>query len=323
MARFTDHWGGDGWQNIGRVAVLTACCLATMAGSAALVLAAGEAPFEVLRNQVYVERESGPLTADVFVPAGDGPFPAVLVVHGGAWAHGTKEQLASAAQALAGVGYTTAAISYRLAPQHRFPAQIYDCQAAVRWLRSHAAQFKVDPNHIGGYGYSAGGHLVAMLGALDDDDFREPDLPADAPSARLQVVVAGGAPCDFMMIADDSPRLAYWLGGTPAEKRDVYRDASPSQFVTADDPPMFFFHGTSDELVSIDSPRRMVERLSGVGVVAQMYEVPKANHLLAAMNQDALGQALAFTNRYLKVDATTIEQPTPGPESEQGTAHGQ
>ena len=125
----------------------------------------------------------------------------------------------------------------------QFPAQIYDCQAAVRWLRANAAKYKIDPDRIGGYGYSAGGHLVALLGALDDDDFREPGLPADAPSARLQVVVAGGAPCDFRALPADSKRLAYWLGGTPAEKPDAYRDASPANYVTADDPPMFFFHG--------------------------------------------------------------------------------
>ena len=69
--------------------------------------------------------------------------------------------------------------------------------------------------------------------------------PADAPSARLQIVVAGGAPCDFRVLPADSERLAYWLGGTPAEKPDAYREASPTNYVTADDPPMFFFHGAA------------------------------------------------------------------------------
>src|SRR5262249_35028498 len=125
------------------------------------------------------------------------PFPGMLVVHGGAWRVGSRAQLAWIASALADRGYTAVAISYRLAPSATFPAQLYDCQAAVRWMRSHASEYKIDPKHIGGFGYSAGGHLVALLGALDDNELKEDGLPADAPSARLQVVLAGGAPCDF------------------------------------------------------------------------------------------------------------------------------
>lgn len=270
-------------------------------------LAESEEKFDVRHDLVYVERESGPLKADVFVPKGDGPFPAVLVVHGGAWAYGTKQQLAGAAAALAEAGYTAVAISYRLAPQHQFPAQVYDCQAAVRWIRSHEAELKVDPEHIGGFGYSAGGHLVAMLGTLDERELREEGVPDDAPSARLQVVVAGGTPCDFQMLSADSSRLAYWLGGTPAEKPDTYRDASPAGYVTHDDPPMFFFHGTDDSLVPIESPRRMVDRLATAGVAAELYRVDEAGHLAALMNRDALQHALAFTNRYLKNEPAHAE----------------
>jgi acetyl esterase/lipase len=257
-------------------------------------------PYDVVRNQVYVVRESGPLAADVYVPRGDGPFPAVLVVHGGAWASGTREQLAGVAQGLARAGYTSAAISYRLAPQEPFPAQIYDCQAAVRWLRSHAAEFKVDPHHIGGFGYSAGGHLVALLGAMDDDDLREKNVPTDAPSARLQAVVAGGAPCDFRVMPANSSRLAYWLGGTPAQRPQAYEQASPTNFVTADDPPMFFFHGGADNLVPIKSPERMVERLKEVGVPVEFHVVPEAGHIGAVVDRSALKLAVAFADRHLK-----------------------
>lgn len=275
--------------------------VATVAASWSAVMAvAAEEPYQVVRDQVYVERDSGPLATDVYTPRGDGPFPAMIVVHGGAWASGTREQLAGIAQGFARAGYTSAAISYRLAPQQQFPAQIYDCQAAVRWLRSHAAKYKVDPDRIGGFGYSAGGHLVALLGAMDDDDFRDAGVPADAPSARLQVVIAGGAPCDFRVLPADSQRLAYWLGGTPAEKPDAYERASPTSYVTSDDPPMFFFHGGGDNLVPIRSPRRMVERLKGAGVPVEFYEVPSAGHLGAIVDAKALQHAVAFADRHLK-----------------------
>lgn len=270
--------------------------------------------YDVVADQVYVERVSGPLKADVFIPHGDGPFPAMIVVHGGAWATGTKAQLSGIAQGLAKLGYTSVAISYRLAPHDKFPAQVYDCQAAVRWLRTNAEKYKVDSDRIGGYGYSAGGHLVALLGAMDDDDFREPGIPADAPSARLQLVVAGGAPCDFRVLPADSTRLAYWLGGTPGEKPDAYRDASPTSYVTSDDPPMFFFHGAADDLVPIRSPQRMVEKLKQAGVPVEFCEIAGAGHLAAVIDRPAMLQAVAFAQRNLQARK---------PAADQGDAHGQ
>jgi dipeptidyl aminopeptidase/acylaminoacyl peptidase len=98
----------------------------------------------------------------------------------------------------------------------------------------------------------------------------------------------------------DSQRLAYWIGGTPAEKPDAYEHASPTSYVTSDDPPMFFFHGGGDNLVPIRSPRRMVERLKAAGVPVEFYEVPSAGHMGAVVDPTALGQALAFVDRYLK-----------------------
>jgi acetyl esterase/lipase len=276
-----------------------AVAMACIAPQTATSFAAAEEKYDVVADQVYVERESGPLKADLYVPKGDGPFPTFIVVHGGAWASGTKAQLAGVARGLAERGYTTAAISYRLAPQDTFPAQIHDCQAAVRWLRTNATTYKVDPERIGGYGYSAGGHLVALLGALDDDDFREEDVPKDAPSARLQIVVAGGAPCDFRMLPSDSQRLAYWLGGTPGDKPEAYRQASPATYVTSDDPPMFFFHGGADEIVPIRSPKQMVEKLKEAGVDVEFYEIPDAGHMRAVVEGTSVQKALAFAGRHL------------------------
>jgi triacylglycerol lipase len=264
---------------------------------------ASEPDVDVVRNQVYVERESGALAADIYRPQGSGPFPGVLVVHGGAWTMGTRAQLAAVALALAKHGYTAAAISYPLAPKDPFPAQIYDCQAAVRWLRENAGEFKIDPARIGGFGYSAGGQLVALLGTLGDDDFREKGIPADAPSSRLQAVVAGGAPCDFRMLPANSPRLAYRLGGTRSDKPEAYRFASPAAFISSDDPPMFFFHGAKDALVPIRSPRRMVELLAISGVSAEFHTIQGAGHIGALFDRETLKMALAFADRNLKSEA--------------------
>lgn len=247
--------------------------------------------------QVYAQRESGKLMADVYLPKGEGPFPGVLVVHGGAWHMGTRAQLSGVAQLLARHGLTAVAISYRLAPAHKFPAQIEDCKAAVRWMRKQAAELKMDPERIGGFGYSAGAQLVTLLGTTDAEDGLEGIESSEeeaVKNTRLQAVVAGGAPCDFRVIDPDSRMLAFWLGGTRREAGEQYRRASPREFVTEDDPPMFFFHGENDELVPLISPVAMCESLKQVGVPAELYIVPKIGHNFAGMDRTALNKSVEF-----------------------------
>jgi len=282
--------------------ILSCACLVAFYSFAS----AEEPTVDVLRNRAFVERDSGPLAADVYRPHGPGPYPGMLVVHGGAWRIGARADFAAIARALAQPGYVAVAIDYRLAPQYKFPAQIYDCQAAVRWMREHAKELKIDTTRIGGFGYSAGGHLVALLGTLGDNELREPGVPANAPSARLQVVVAGGAPCDFRVMPRDSNQLAYWLGGTRAERPNAYRDASPATYITVDDPPMYFFSGENDWLVPIISPRRMVELLKDAGVTAEMHPVKDAGHMQALFDRPVLEGGLAFLDRYLKLVDSTV-----------------
>jgi acetyl esterase/lipase len=197
----------------------------------------------------------------------------------------------------------------------------------VRWMRTHASEFKIDPQRIGGFGYSAGGHLVALLGTLDDKEFKEAGVPNDAPSARLQCILAGGAPCDFREMPADLSFLSYWLDGTRAEKPDNYRDASPAAFITPDDPPMYFFSGVDDALVPIASPQKMVESLRKAGVTAEMHPVKNAGHLQALFDQGAIHDAFAFADRFLKPappapSITQVPTPTPSPAVETNTNSG-
>lgn len=240
------------------------------------------------------------LKLDAYIPDGEGPFPAVLVVHGGAWRTGSKIQLASHARKFAERGMAAFAINYRLAPKHKFPAQIHDCKAAIRWMRRHADEYHVDSRRIGAYGYSAGGHLVALLGVTRASDGLEGDTNGDRIDTQIQCVCAGGAPCDFQEIAGDSMRLAFWLGGTRNELPSLYRSASPIAFVRSDNPPMFFFHGSQDELVKIRDVERMVESLKEDGVRAELYVVDGASHIAAALNQQAINRAADFLLEHLK-----------------------
>jgi acetyl esterase/lipase len=272
--------------------------------AAAFALAAGAATaaaFKATYGESYVQRDSGPLKADVYTPEGEGPFPGVLVVHGGAWRMGTRGQLAGVAQRLAENGFTAVAISYRLAPEYKFPAQIEDCKAAVRWMRANAARLKIDPARVGGYGYSAGAHLVSLLGTTDSNDGLEgiSDL-AHAPSTRLQCVAAGGSPCDLRPIPPDEPGLSFFLGGSPATCPEQYRLASPAAFVTPDDPPMFFFHGERDQLVPLASAEHMRHELATAGVEAKLYIVPNLGHVAASMDRGAIDRAIVFLSDHLK-----------------------
>ena len=127
---------------------------------------ATESEFDVREKIVYSTVADRELLLDAFVPKDDGLHPAVLVVHGGAWRSGDRKQLRGYANALAKRGFVCFAIDYRLAPKDKFPAQIEDCREAVKWIRANSAVYHVDPGKLGAIGYSAGGHLVCLLGTI-------------------------------------------------------------------------------------------------------------------------------------------------------------
>jgi acetyl esterase/lipase len=255
--------------------------------------------FDVTRDVVYVKRGDEALLADVYMPRGAGPFPAVVAVHGGGWSMGSKSRMTAYCQMLADAGFTVVTIDYRLAPKHPFPAQIEDCKSAVRWMRNHAQQYKIDGQRIGALGYSAGGHLVALLGATDESCGLE-GADADGTSTRLQCVVAGGAPCDFRDLPAQDRQLAFWLGGTRADKPQTYELASPAHFVTRDDPPMLFFHGGADSLVPIASAQGMVEKLSAAGVTTRLYNVEDTGHVRAFFDDGAHRESIKFLSEHLQ-----------------------
>lgn len=257
------------------------------------------------RDVTYVVRKDTPLLADIYQPLeGKGPWPGVLVVHGGGWMIGGKTQLAFAAAEMARRGMVAVCIEYRLAPSHLFPAQWEDCRDAVRWMRSDGKKFAIDPRWVGAYGYSAGGHLVAMLGTTADqvlsDEPAKAELDSKTPESqfRIQAFVAGGAPCDFRDFPQESPSLKFWLGGTRAEKPEIYRDASPAAYVSADDAPALFFHGEKDALVPAHEAERMSQALLKFGVETQVQLIQGTGHVQAMFDEQALDTAVKFLAKH-------------------------
>jgi acetyl esterase/lipase len=152
-------------------------------------------PFEIREGLTYGPNERNDL--DLFLPKDDGKSlrPAVIVIHGGAWRSGDKRQLRNLAELFARRGYVAAAINYRLAPKWSYPAQLDDCQRAVRWLRKNAKEFRVDPKRFGAAGASAGGHLALLLGTREVREDSDADLKGI--SSKVQCVLSIFGPTDF------------------------------------------------------------------------------------------------------------------------------
>jgi acetyl esterase/lipase len=244
----------------------------------ALSLAAGAADEakpkspEVLADYdvVYAKAGDTELKLDVVRPAqGDGPFPAVLAIHGGAWRQGDKKDTRQLLLELARRGYVAVSPQYRFCPKDTFPAQVHDVKAAVRFVKAHAKDYKLDPDRVGAVGFSAGAHLAMMLGVTGPEDGLEGDAPADAPSTKVRAVVNYFGPTDLR--ASDMPRVSQdlikdFLGGAAEEKTEAAAKASPVTYVSQGDAPILSFHGTKDPLVPHTQATKLADAQTKAGV---------------------------------------------------------
>ena len=265
---------------------------------------------EILRDIPYRTVSGRKLVLDIFRPKGaKDAMPGVVMIHGGSWDKGSKEQVEEVAKPMAQQGYVVASINYRLAPSSKWPAQIEDSKAAVRWMRRHAKDYGVDPNHIAAVGFSAGAQLAALLGTTPDTAY--PDDEAPAVSSQVQAVVAVSGPYDFYRWkekAPDSAGLSYYLGGTFREKPEVYRAASPVLQVTKDSAPFLLIDGVEDKLVLPENDDLLAAALHKNGVEADIIRVKNAEHVLKPVANKKtdpslpaiLLQVAAFMNRHLR-----------------------
>lgn len=246
-------------------------------------------PIRADKDVAYGEVDGRKLRADVYRPDDDQLRPGVLMIHGGAWTSGNKWNMSDHARQLAQAGYVVVNINYRLAPANKYPAQIDDCRRALAWMSSAAGEYRIDTQRLAVYGYSAGGHLAAMLAT---------DRSSEAP--KLAAAVVGGAPCDLSFIPEESRAIAHVLGGTRGELPRVYQEASPVSYASSDDCPMFFFHGDCDLIVPPTASRVLCERLTDLGVETCYYSVEKQGHLLSFIDSDARRAAIDFLDKHLQ-----------------------
>lgn len=277
--------------------------------------------YEIKRSINYKMLEDGSkLLTDVYLPDNSSdistanqtegasePYPTILMVHGGAWFSGNKAHVSYHAQHAANQGYAVVAINYRLAPRYKFPAQLEDCLDALVWIQDHADEYGFDPDRVAIYGYSAGAHLACLVGMTRNSPAaKQPKTtatPTDAspPSVpKVRAIIAGGAPCEFSWIPKDAKTLAYWLGDSRAAVPEIYRAATPLNFVDEGDPPTLLFHGQSDRVVPLQSPRKMANQLKISQVPYQLHIIKDATHIGAFLDAQARETAILFLDRHLK-----------------------
>jgi len=235
--------------------------------------------------------------------------PMVVFIHGGGWLAGRKEDGLEVIRHIAASGdYATATINYRLSQEAVWPAQIYDCKAAIRFLRGKADEYGIDPDKIGVMGFSAGGHLVSMLGTGNDEPSLEGTLGKFAKvSSRVQCVVNFFGPTDFLTFFDKDPNLeklsgqnmaAQLLGRNKEEIAANAKAASPVTWITKDDAPFFTAHGTKDNLVPFAQATEIDAALEKAGVETHLVAMEGAGHGFA--NADLNNRIRLFLDKHLR-----------------------
>jgi acetyl esterase/lipase len=285
--------------------VLTLALLSARADAVAWGDVPSEPKVMTRYNLIYNQAGATELKLDLVRPAeGEGPLPAVVVIHGGAWRMGQKSLMRGMLMQLARRGYVAIAPQYRFCPQETFPAQVHDVKAAVRWLKVHAVEYSVDAAHIGAIGFSAGGHLALMLGVTGPGDGLEGNAPPGSPDTKIQAVVNYFGPTD--LTATDFPAITRswnrdFLGGTPDEKPETAAQASPITFLTRDDPPVLSFQGTSDQFVPASQAVKLAEAQTRAGVPGRVELLVGARHGFDTPELDrTLTAAYAFFDLHLR-----------------------
>lgn len=218
------------------------------------------------------------LRLDASVPDGPGPHPAVILVHGGGWSGGDKDggpkkgYMAPMHEPLSAAGFAWFSLNYRLAPAHRHPAQVEDVETAIRWVKAHATEYRLDPRRIALSGESAGGHLVALAAVRADDSTR---VAAVVPFYGVFDIVTEAKRRNGVM-----PSFTKLFG---RERLDdpmlqLMHDASPINAVKPGLPPFLLLHGDADQTVSYQQSVAMQARLRAAGVTCELITIKGGPH---------------------------------------------
>ena len=261
---------------------------------------------QTYRDIAYVSGGHGLQKLDLYLPQSKKRVPLIIFVHGGGFSRGDKGDQ-NPAQFLSD-GFAFASINYRLSDDALFPAQIEDCKAAVRWLRSNAARYNLDPERFGAWGTSAGGHLVAMLGTTVDTTIFDVGENLEV-SSRVQAVADWFGPTDFLQMdahkvpdgmghnGAGSPESRL-IGGALQRNKEKATAANPITYITPNAPPFLIAHGDADRLVPHHQSVLLEAALKKAGVPVQFYTVKGGGHGFRNSTADKLRKE--FFAKHLK-----------------------
>ena len=256
-------------------------------------------------------------TLDLYLPKDnqtlENPLPLIMIIHGGGWFGGDKDQdhymLHGMRWAFLDAGYAVASVNYRLSGEAPFPAQIEDCKAALRFLRAHAGEYRIDGERVGLWGGSAGGNLVSLFGT-------SADVPEFEVGEYLDESTRVAAVCEFCgktdlatLIADNPNReeiplyreINQYIGGEIAEYRGTALAASPITYVTPDDPPFLIVHGDADPVNDYRHAVLFFNKLHQAGVEVTLVTLPNTAHDGPAFVSEATrNKVIRFFDEYLR-----------------------
>ena len=241
--------------------------------------------YRLMKDISFASVGENELKLDLYLPVEKPPGRLVVWIHGGGWSGGSKDWCNGIW--LTDYGYAVASISYRLSGEAKFPAQIHDCKAAIRWLRANEDTFGYKAESIAVAGDSAGGHLALLLGTTAG----HPDLEGSVgdfsqQSSAVQVIIDFFGASDFLLRSVTQPSRANapgsvvynLLGGGADQLPEVARLASPVYHVDADDPPLLIFHGDADQTVLIDQSSRIFMAYRETGLPVEYFVLKGAGH---------------------------------------------
>ena len=229
------------------------------------------------------------LTLDASIPDGPGPFPAVIIVHGGSWRNGNKQMFVKPLfEPLTNAGFAWFTINYRLAPAYHFPAPVADVQNAIRYVQSHAREYKVDLKRLALTGESAGGHLVSFVGARDGAKLQlRAVIPFYAP-VDLEALVTGPDKTDppvqalQALLNRNAWKLLFKIvfDFTESDAGAIWRlrEATPVKYVKKGMPPFLLIHGTKDPLVPFRQATLMRDKIKQAGSSCELFPVEGGAH---------------------------------------------
>lgn len=229
-------------------------------------------------------------------------LPVVVWIHGGWWRTGSPLTRPELLIPLVEDDYFVAAIEYRLSPEALFPAQIEDCKCAIRFLRANAARFGIDPERIGVWGASAGGHLVALLGTSGGVAELEGTGGWQGVSSRVQAVVDWYGPTDVLQVDDaytEANSASHQLVGGPIHAhKDVAARINPITYISPGCPPFLIGHGTEDRLVPMNQSQLLHDALQKAGIECELDVVPGKGH--EPLGEAHIAKVHAFFDRHLR-----------------------